>query len=131
MTNYSGYKDSQLQAFLDDYKQDAAKYGKVLPEVGLTMKFGHTMGNTVAYCAYIPLVSEGSIKVDLENWVTLTETQQKMLMYHEFSHCILRREHRNDLKSDKVCEASLMHKSKLTEECYKLYEDYYLRELFR
>lgn len=69
------------------------------------------------------------ITISKEYWEGIIDVQREELLFHELGHCILNREHRNDLGAD-GCPMSIMYWETISVQCLDRYIDYYREELF-
>ena len=69
------------------------------------------------------------IIIDTAFWNTALDRQREELMFHEMGHCVLNREHRNDVGKD-GCPMSIMNWETVSVVCLEKYTQYYYDELF-
>jgi hypothetical protein len=79
----------------------------------------------VAYCEY----STNTIVVDRTDWKSYKYYNREQAIFHEMGHCLLKRDHRNDL--DSTCHpVSGMYWRMIDEQWYKDNREKYMEELF-
>lgn len=105
-TNRPIYMHPDVNQYYLSFKKDAKLYGVSLNLHKLTTIFSDTVPEaTAAYCLpHIKLVV-----VSIRTWKTLNENGRKALLYHEWGHCILRREHTEVFVNMSFCPKSLMY----------------------
>jgi hypothetical protein len=120
------YIEKEFVVTFEEFKNDAKKY-EVIPEFsGLTTTFIDDAENGVlGYC--IPAFN--TVKISKKKWNTLSDLRKKLLLYHEWGHCTLLRDH---VESDNLaCPLSIMHPYiNPTASCYPSLKEWYDRELF-
>jgi hypothetical protein len=128
VTNNPIYTDPQFQPYFIDFKNDASKNKTVLNLYKLITIFSNRVDvGVAAYC--IP--SSKTVVISASVWKTLNEGGRKALLYHEWGHCILRREHVDQYDYPALCPISVMYPFiDPLKKCYLLYQDSYNRELF-
>ena len=126
-TNSPVFIDSEFSSFFEEFKSDAKKYNTELNLRKMMTIFSDNVGTGIAaYC----LPATNTIVISSRVWQTLHTRGKKALLYHEWGHCALRRDHSYD--NIGTCPTSLMYPTidpMLL--CYNNEtEDYYNRELF-
>lgn len=72
------------------------------------------------------------IQIDEETFASLQTAAKEALLYHEFGHCLLHREHTNEINPDFQSYASLMTSDPVgMAESYQAHRSAYLDELFQ
>lgn len=73
-----------------------------------------------------------SIVINYATWTKYDHWQRQEVVFHEYGHCILNREHdeRQILIMGEQMHRSLMHPEMMPKDQYLLHREYYLRELF-
>jgi len=122
--------DDEFIPFLEQFKSDASKY-QVIPDFkNMTTTFVSDLsGEVLAYC--IPKFN--TIKVSRFKWNQLDTLSKKLLLYHEWGHCTLKREHVDNLTADyvSICPDSIMYPyMQPIAKCYNSNTDWYDKELF-
>jgi hypothetical protein len=85
--------------------------------------------NTLGICGEDPLHEVPMVSIDKQDFKTLTPSQQEELMFHEFGHCLLDQDHRDELYPDGR-HKSVMHSSISRGNEYFDHRKEYLDELF-
>ena len=112
------------------------------------------MGNAIGVCYFF---DKREIDIDLSYWNTCSDTQRKILLFHELTHCYCGRGHDwSDGKNypetyvqkkisffrsvifgtrkggywEDGCPKSLMHPSIISDDCYMDHQERYLQEIF-
>ena len=125
------YIDSEFSEYFEEFDSDSKKY-KVVPYYSnLTTTFVNDIDNSIlAYC--IPKLN--IVKVSRKKWNELDIESRKLLLYHEWGHCALRREHVTDDTSFNtlyLCPSSIMHPYiNPVRSCYQQGKSWYDKELF-
>lgn len=122
--------DTEFYPFLKQFEKDSEKY-QVTPNFkNMTTTFvSDISGEVLAYC--IPKFN--IIKVSRKKWNTLDTLSKKIVLYHEWGHCTLKREHVEDTYPNYVsrCPDSIMHPyMDPVVKCYNSNTDWYDKELF-
>jgi hypothetical protein len=73
-----------------DFRSEAAKRGVEVILADVYIEYHVLDAKTLADCRG---GSDKIIRVDPVKWETLTEAQREVLMYHEFGHCLLDKDH--------------------------------------
>jgi hypothetical protein len=71
-----------------------------------------------------------TIHLNKEEWRSMPRIRQEALLFHEFGHCVLKRDHCSVVTSTKI-PVSLMHPYLLDVARYRAFRDYYVNELFK
>lgn len=124
------YIDETFIPYYNSFVDDADKY-KVVPNFrNMTTTFVESLSDGVlAYC--IP--NFNIIKVDRNKWNSLDELSKKLVLYHEWGHCTLRRPHVDPIYVNLYvsCPDSIMHPYiDPTVRCYAQNKEWYDKELF-
>ncbi len=133
LTNTEIYVDSRFKDLFEAFKEDAILYNKKLRLGEMTTTMVKRLEPGILGTCY---PYSNTIVISEEYWGYLSDLQRKALMYHEWGHCTLMREHIEDmminivLLSPKVCPVSLMYPSLLHDDCFVDDQKYYIRELF-
>lgn len=123
------YTHPQFKNYLDDFISDSKKYNKDLDLSRLVTIFSDSVSyGTAAYC--IP--NYKLVVVSTNVWETLSLDGKKALLYHEWGHCILRRNHTEDYIFSSLCPVSIMYPMiEPVERCYNIEKyNWYNKELF-
>ena len=129
LANAPVYVDPQFRPHLEQFKTDAKRYGVKLNLFKLITVFSNKVNSgTAAYC----LPHSNIVVVSTRSWEGLNEQGKKALLYHEWGHCILRREHVEAEHSfPTYCPISVMYPYiDPMNRCYNSLEESYNRELF-
>lgn len=122
--------DKEFIPFFEAFKKDAEKYNVVPDFKNMTTTFTPELSeNILAYC----LPRFNSIKVSKAKWDRLDNVSRKLLLYHEWGHCTLRRDHVEDIHQNilSTCPDSIMHPYiDPIVKCYNINTDWYDKELF-
>jgi hypothetical protein len=97
----------------------------------LKAKFGTLRGNTetVGLCVVEEDGTPPSIVIDRDYWYEAGDLQREELMFHELGHCVLNRDHLNDLNRDR-CPKSLMYWQTIERDCLEDHHADYMKEMF-
>lgn len=122
--------DDEFLPFFEEFKKDAKKY-QVTPDFSnmSTTFTGELSEGVLAYC----LPKFNTIKVSRPKWNRLDVLSKKLLLYHEWGHCTLRREHVIQEYNYGIltCPDSIMYPFiDPTVRCYDLSPQWYDKELF-
>ncbi len=71
------------------------------------------------------------ITINSDAWNKFTEPGREQLLFHELGHCVLFRDHLDEIHSDGTRFRSIMATYGVPEADYKLYREEYLQELFK
>lgn len=86
---------------------------------------GSILAQCRMYSVFTPL-----IVVSKKYWVTMSETEREMVMFHELGHCILNRGHNENLKEPNIPE-SIMYPYIFSSDVYLFLKSNYILELFQ
>lgn len=129
VTNTPIYVNPKFNEYLDLFNKDAARF-KVKPNMYklVTIFSPNLSTNTLAYC----LPSSNTVVVSRKAWDGLTFLARKALLYHEWGHCTLKRDHVEDFKIPySFCPVSMMYPYlDNIRTCYIELEEEYIVELF-
>lgn len=124
--------EPELEPYIQDFfaAGNPRGYSGTLETVDLIAEFGSTQGDAEGQCQR----RRNRVTVDRERWEQLSEDRRKWLVFHELGHCLLNRDHRNDLGPAGVCQ-SVMRGTEGGFSCStnffsELWFNYYLNELF-
>ena len=123
------YINPTFYPYLEEFKKDSEKYKTPIDMYKLTTVFKDKLSRGIAaYC--VP--STNSVVVSRESWEILSSAGKKALLYHEWAHCTLRRDHTEDRHADKsLCPKSIMYPYITdVEYCFDNLEEEYIEELF-
>ena len=107
---------------------DRASIGGVMHELTRLSQVGKKE-DPIYLVLYTP---GGSVSAGLELIEYMNTQQRKTLLYHEWGHCALKREHTEDMRVPySFCPSSIMHPyMDPVGRCYSELEEEYLEELF-
>lgn len=131
LTNTELFIEPQIRPYFNHFLNDAKKYNADLSlRKHVTIFSNSTKDGLAGYC----LLASNTVVISTKVWKSLNEAGKKALVYHEWGHCILRREH-VDTYTPLVkgfCPTSLMYPYiDPSETCYnKDNEKWYNEELF-
>jgi Putative phage metallopeptidase len=104
-----------------EFVADAETYGRVVDVSGIRIVFG-TLGYSQAdLIAGQTDLADGNITIDPNAWAVMTETQRKLIVYHELSHSRLHQVHRSN---------SIMSAVLISDASFEGAKDFYINELF-
>ena len=122
--------DDEFLPFFEQFKRDARKYQVVPNFSNMSITFTeHLEDGVLAYC----LPKLNIIKVSRHRWNRVDTLTKKLLLYHEWGHCTLRREHVVEQYNYGIltCPDSIMYPYiEPAVRCYDLSPEWYDRELF-
>ncbi len=132
--NEGSEKPKVIQDIYDEFLSEAQKRGIRIPQRDhkWIFKFGKLNDLQAGKC--IPKTFPKEIVLDSIKWRRLDKEQRRALLFHEFGHCFLGRDHRNDKFPTGEC-ISLMDGSESAFLCSNNFYSakwwsYYLDELF-
>lgn len=123
------YVDPEFEIIFNQFKKDAKKYNADVDLYKLTTIFNEQLPSGIAaYC----LPATNTVVVSREVWQDLNDNGKEALLYHEWGHCTLKREHAEDMQIPySYCPISIMHPYiHPVESCYSDLRDFYVEELF-
>jgi Zn-dependent protease with chaperone function len=128
LTNRPVYTHPSFVKYLEDFEKDADKYNINLNLYKAVTIFSVSMEDgTAGFC--IP--NSKMVVISAKVWEGLDKPARKALLYHEWGHCILRRDHTEDYAYGSFCPTSLMYPYlDPLKYCYKNNQESYNRELF-
>jgi len=124
------YIEPEFRPIFNQFTQDAEKY-KTKPDFSklITIFKDELSFGTAAYC----LPNTNTVVVSYPVYNGLSDNGKKALLYHEWGHCTLKRDHVEKTVEYKSlrCPVSLMYPYiDPVEFCYPILEDLYTQELF-
>lgn len=128
-SNRPVYTNPEFRKYLDSFEKDAKHHNVNLNLYKLITIFSDNVDPGVAaYCVPRSKI----VVVSLKNWEYLDEHGRKALLYHEWGHCVLRRDHVDIIGGfPSYCPLSLMYPHiEPPSRCYNKAEESYNRELF-
>jgi hypothetical protein len=123
------YIDEKLIPLFNEFKKDNEKYKAGASYYKLTTTFAKKLPTGIAaYCRPVT----NTVVVSSEVWDRLSTQGRKALLYHEWAHCTLRRDHTTDLMVPfNSCPRSIMYPYvDNVERCFDELEEEYIEELF-
>lgn len=123
------YIDKKFIPLFNQFKKDNEKYKAGASFYKLTTTFAKKLPTGVAaFCRPVT----NTVVVSSEVWNRLSPEGRKALVYHEWGHCTLRRDHTTDLRVPfNFCPKSIMHPYvDNVERCFNELEEEYIEELF-
>jgi hypothetical protein len=120
------YIEKEFTGLFEAFQQDAKFYNVTPDYSGLTTTFVDDIrGDILGYC--IPKFN--TVKISRVKWNRFDTVKRKLLLYHEWAHCTLWRDHTED--TGFICPISIMHPYITpTASCYLSFKEWYDRELF-
>lgn len=114
-----------------EYKQVYQTYCQDHPRIRIVVE--HLPDNTVGYCSYGS--GENLIELDADYWGEAPEYEKEQLVFHEMGHCDLYRKVHTEgvvnMFNGALIPKSIMKSEGMIELDYKVYHDYYMKELFQ
>jgi hypothetical protein len=131
ITNRPVFTDSAFEKYLIQFESDAKKYNTHLNLYKLITIFSNKINTAetgaVAFC----MPATKTVVISRPIWNKLDNSGKKALLYHEWGHCILRREHTESYDYSSLCPTSLMYPYiDPLKYCYNKHQESYNRELF-
>jgi len=123
------YIHKQFIPYFNQFKKDNDKYKSGANFYKLTTIFSDNVPlGVAAYCRPIT----NSVVVSSQVWDRLSVQGRKALLYHEWGHCTLRRDHTEDLMTPySFCPKSIMYPYvDNVERCFETLGEEYIEELF-
>jgi hypothetical protein len=129
----------EVQDYVRDFADQSQRFSQVvalttLDQAKIKVKFSYMDSWIHGVCSGD---SEGTIEVQLNTgeWEKFDSTERKILVFHELGHCILRRDHNDQLGSIDGAKRpiSLMHSTvvhSLAQSAFEANQDKYMQELF-
>lgn len=117
------------------FEQDSNDQGTP-HHVSLSIQFGEvdqSKADVVGTCYRYPLGAGNHINIDKVRWDRMSADDQKMVVYHELGHCILGRDHRNDMVTydyTYTVPVSIMNEHAINGLQFISFKQEYLDELF-
>lgn len=89
--------DARVDSYVQVFRQEAQKRGKVLTIDNLIVEFGQTKGQDVCGECQLNAGQTPRIRLKMEAscWTGASEQVRECLVFHELGHCLLRRPHKN------------------------------------
>jgi len=119
-------------AFLP-YIEEFEYYSKINTRAVPIRFFHRIFGNTAGVCRFFmikDLVIDAYIEIDQGTWESITELQKINLIFHEFGHCIMGRQHIVITNYVETCPPSFMYDTVLSEVCLETHYNDYIKEMF-
>jgi hypothetical protein len=128
IANVPVYTHPEFIPYMDQFKKDAKKYKVKIDLFKLVTVFSDKVKMGIAaYC----LPHSKVVVVSTKSWEGLNAAGKKALLYHEWGHCILRREHVEERSFPTYCPVSIMYPYvDPMNRCYNSLKESYNRELF-
>ncbi len=124
------YIDPEFQDYAKSFDKDSKKHDVKIDYYRLVTIFSNsTAQGQLGYC--MPHLN--LVVISRRSWQYLDNNSRKLLLYHEWGHCLLRREHvENSFDFPTYCPMSIMHPYiEPSQRCYnKSTQEFYDRELF-
>lgn len=121
---------AELQPYVDLFVKEAYKRGQDVSVSHLTMMFTHSYDDKpiLATCTY----ADNVIRIGKAFWDWAGPTTREQVVFHEFGHCLLGRDHDNGstFRNNEYIPKSIMSQYLFPEYYYATYRTYYLNELF-
>lgn len=121
--------EPEFTSYFNDFKKDADKHQVTPLYSNLTTTFINDIkGDVLAYC--IPKLN--IVRVSRKRWNAMEGTSRKLLLYHEWAHCTLKRDHVDEFEIGVSCPSSIMYPYiDPMINCYTYNKDWYDFELFK
>lgn len=132
-TNTEVYVGSEFEVLLESFKKDAILHNTELNlRKHTTIMVDHLEPGILGTC----YPHANTVTISGEYWEYLDEAERKALMYHEWGHCLLKREHVTDIMVSilmfyQVCPVSVMYPQLQHNSCFLDNEEHYIKELFK
>ena len=113
------------------YIQQFEKYSKI-DTSSVPVSFGKLKKGVAGTCYQITIegvVDIAYIEINKRYWGKMSEKQKIQLIFHEFGHCVLDRDH-VDWQTPNECPSSFMHDCVISNYCLGKYFNVYLKEMF-
>ena len=123
------YIDPAFRSYLKLFQKDAVKFKAKLDLYKLTTVFSKRVPvGVLGYC----LPSTNTVVISQQVWNGMTLQARKALLYHEWGHCTLKRDHTEDLRYPySYCPVSIMYPYiEPINSCYSELAEEYIEELF-
>lgn len=128
-TNTPIYVHPEFHPYLESFKKDADTYKTHVDFYKMITVFSDMRGESTAAAYCLPATN--TIVVSINTWNSIDNKTRKALLYHEWGHCLLKRDHVEDINYFTMCPESLMFPYiDPLQRCYNLYESSYNKELF-
>lgn len=128
-TNTPIYVHPEFHPYLESFKKDADTYKVHVDFYKMVTVFSNMKGESpvAAYC----LPATNTVVVSINTWNSIDFKTRKALLYHEWGHCLLKRDHAENINYSTMCPESLMFPYiDPLQRCYQLHESSYNKELF-
>lgn len=126
------YSDPAFTPYVDSFQSDSIKLkGKTQDLNNLKVIFSvenELLSKGLAGFCMMDVYGKKTVKIEPIVWYRSGEIDRMAIVYHELGHCVLNRDHRNDLIPNGTAYASIMNIYAQIDASLK---DYYVRELFR
>lgn len=124
------YVDPEFQSYLNNFHKDSKKFKVDINYYRLITVFSNsTTPGQLGYC--MPHLNV--VVISRRSWEAMNTNTRKLLLYHEWAHCLLRREHSEEAFGfPTYCPVTIMHPFiEPSQRCYnKNTKEFYDRELF-
>lgn len=117
--------DPEFQQFFDEFTFDAGKHGRII-SYDIAINFHEIPEN--GRCRH----EAREILINKDVWEGIGLKERKALIYHELGHCLLGRDHDDEMMRIPgcACNASIMHPDMMSGFAFEMYEEEYIYELF-
>ena len=118
------YKDNRLLTFIREFE---SIYAVSADSISAKLVDGDLMSNNpdvVGLC----MPDTNNLLFRQEYWDMMTFTRKKIRVFHELAHCLMGRDHRDDVYPD-GCPRSIMSTYLMDERCFDMHEGELLQEL--
>jgi hypothetical protein len=119
--------DPQIKPYIDRYVQEAQKVGKTIVVNNLVASLG-TLGQA-DWAGQCVLGGTPTITLSQADWDLFDDAMREQLVFHELGHCVLFRDHNNDL-DPYGNPVSIMYWEMSSEAIYTQYRADWLIEMF-
>ena len=123
------YVEPQFTPFLKDFESDAKKHKINVNYYKLVTVFSDkTELGQLGYC--MPHLN--LVVISKRSWQHMDKTTKRLLLYHEWGHCLLKREHvEQSFDFPTYCPYSIMYPFiEPSQRCYNNHKEFYDYELF-
>lgn len=126
----SGKIDNALLPIALEFQADAIAHGSSVKVTSINIGFDDQYGMDLGEGIIAGCKVEGII-VARKIWEMATDLERKVVMYHEFGHCLLGRDHKLGMNVERRIVLSMMAINIIAViSSFEANEEYYINELF-